>query len=108
MSTLPIWPAPSNGRASTTRSDTLPEPPPDMARAAGPPTAVAGRLADAGIERLLTLNDLAVALSCSRRALERLRSAGKLPPPDARIGRLVRWKPMTIRRWIDAGAKGGG
>jgi predicted DNA-binding transcriptional regulator AlpA len=65
-------------------------------------------LAAAGLEPLLSLDDLAAALSCSRRAVERLRSAAKLPPPDLRIGRMPRWKPATVRAWIDAQANGRG
>ncbi len=64
-------------------------------------------LAAAGIEPLLSLDDLAAALSCSRRAVERLRSAGKLPAPDLKIGRCPRWKPETLRRWIDSQARKG-
>lgn len=58
------------------------------------------------IEPLLSITDLAATLSVSRRNIERLRAAGKLPPPDMRIGRMSRWKPETIRLWIDAGGKG--
>ena len=35
--------------------------------------------------------------------LARLRSAGGLPRPDMLIGRMPRWKPETIRRWIEGG-----
>ena len=54
------------------------------------------RMADAieptpPIEPLLKLNDWPHVLNCSRRLVERLRSAGKLPPPDLKVGR-ARWR----------------
>lgn len=64
------------------------------------------RLAPA-IEPLLTLADVADALAVSRRVVERLKASGKLPPPDVRIGKLPRWKPATIRRWIDQQCEAG-
>lgn len=63
-------------------------------------------LAAAGIQPMLSLDDLAAALSCSRRLVDRLKSAGKLPAPDLKVGRMPRWRPETIRRWIDAQGKG--
>jgi hypothetical protein len=30
-----------------------------------------------------------------------MRSAGKIPKPDVHAGKMPRWKPETIRRWID-------
>src|SRR4051812_9044795 len=56
----------------------------------------------AGIEPLLAIADLAVILSCSRRLVERMRSSGRVPEPDFHVGRCPRWKPETIRRWIEA------
>jgi predicted DNA-binding transcriptional regulator AlpA len=50
---------------------------------------------------LWTIDDLAAALAISRRTAERMLSAGKLPRPDLRIGRMPRWRPETIRQWID-------
>jgi hypothetical protein len=55
------------------------------------------------IEQLLSIDDLATILNCSRRFVERLRSAAKIPRPDMHVGRCPRWKPETIRRWIEAG-----
>jgi len=59
------------------------------------------------IEPLLKLIDLARILSCDLRTIERLKSAGRLPNPDLLIGtggrKSPRWKPATIRRWIDEG-----
>jgi excisionase family DNA binding protein len=69
-----------------------------------------GRLVDppslvSAIEPLLTVTDLARLLVCDRRTVERLRAAGRLPRPDLMIGRLPRWKPETIRRWIENGGR---
>jgi hypothetical protein len=61
-----------------------------------------------GIEPLLSLDDVRLVLGCSRRQVESMKSSGKLPPPDLYIGRLPRWKPETLRRWIDAQARGRG
>ncbi|MFI5459776.1 MAG: helix-turn-helix transcriptional regulator [Isosphaerales bacterium] len=47
------------------------------------------------------LTDIAALMGVSRRLLERQRSAGKLPPPDVRIGRRCLWRPGTITRWLD-------
>ena len=59
------------------------------------------RLATLGLEPLATLDDLAASLSVSRSSIERMKSAGKLPRPDLHIGRMPRWRPETVRRWID-------
>ena len=61
----------------------------------------AGRI----IEPMLGIDDLAAILSCSRRLVERMRSAGKVPKPDFHAGRCPRWKPETIRRWIGEGGR---
>ena len=60
-----------------------------------------GRPLPACLEPMLSLEDLAAVLNCSRRLVERLRSAGRLPRPDLRIGKMPRWKVQTIREWID-------
>jgi predicted DNA-binding transcriptional regulator AlpA len=52
---------------------------------------------------LLSLDDVAATLSVSRRFLERLRAAGKVPKPDFLAGRCPRWKPSTIADWIEGG-----
>jgi hypothetical protein len=57
----------------------------------------------AAIEPLLSIDDLATILNCSRRLVERMRSAGKVPKPDMHVGRCPRWMPATIRRWIAGG-----
>jgi predicted DNA-binding transcriptional regulator AlpA len=68
-----------------------------------------GLHAAADVEPLLRMADLARVLNCSRRAVERMRSAGRLPKPDLHVcNRSPRWKPETIRAWIDGQAPGGG
>jgi len=53
------------------------------------------------VEPLLTIATIADRLACGRRTVERLRASGKLPPPDLHIGRRPRWRPETIRAWIN-------
>ncbi len=69
------------------------------------PAAKPGRTLSASIEPMLHIDDLAALLSCSRRLVERMRSAGKVPKPDIHVGRCPRWKPATIRAWIERGGK---
>jgi hypothetical protein len=57
------------------------------------------------IEPLVCIADLARILNCSRRLVERMRSAGRVPKPDIKIGKMPRWKPETIQRWIAEGGK---
>src|SRR5208283_323505 len=44
-----------------------------------------GRTLPASIEPMLHIDDLAALLSCSRRLVERMRSAGKVPKPDIHV-----------------------
>ncbi len=55
------------------------------------------------LEPLLSVDGLARILNGSRRTIERLRAAGKLPRPDLYLGKCPRWKPETIRAWIEGG-----
>jgi predicted DNA-binding transcriptional regulator AlpA len=57
------------------------------------------------IAPLLRISDLQRILACDRRTIERMRAAGKLPPPDLHIGRSPRWREETIRAWIEGGGK---
>jgi hypothetical protein len=60
----------------------------------------------AALEPLLGIDDLASALNCSRRVVERMRSARRPPRPDLVVGnRMPRWKPATISAWIDGGGR---
>jgi predicted DNA-binding transcriptional regulator AlpA len=62
------------------------------------------RRAAADLEPLLRMADLARVLNCSRRGVEQMRSAGRLPRPDLHVGnRSPRWRPQTIRDWIERG-----
>jgi excisionase family DNA binding protein len=56
---------------------------------------------------LLSVDDLARTLNASRRTIERMRSAGKLPRPDLLIGKMPRWKQSTIREWLDEQSRKG-
>jgi hypothetical protein len=69
-----------------------------------PPPLVKPRLSlVAAIGPLLTIKDIAAILKCSRRLVERMRSAGKLPQPDLHVGRMPRWQVESIQSWIDQG-----
>ena len=57
------------------------------------------------LEPLLRIEDLVRDLNCSRRAVERLKSAGKLPRPDVVLGRCPRWKPETVRAFLEGGGR---
>ena len=57
------------------------------------------------IEPLLSQADLCRVLATSQRSIDRLRSSGRLPPPDLAIGRSPRWRASTIRSWIDRGGR---
>jgi predicted DNA-binding transcriptional regulator AlpA len=66
---------------------------------------VPGLQAAADIEPLLRVADLTRVLNCSRRVVERMRAAGRLPSPDLHIGKMPRWRPATIRQWIEEGGR---
>jgi hypothetical protein len=51
------------------------------------------------------LEELAAALGVSRRIIERERAAGRLPPPDARVGKRVLWRQETIKAWLERGGR---
>ncbi len=48
----------------------------------------------------LRIEEIATALGVSRRAIEREKSAGRLPKPDRVIGRMPLWRVETIRAWL--------
>jgi len=82
--------APSKGRKSSTD-----------------PSAIPGIGSASTLEPMLKIEGLALALNCDHRTVERLKASGQLPRPDLSIGigsrKSPRWKPETIRRWIDEG-----
>ncbi len=51
----------------------------------------------------LRFEDLVHALGVSRRALERLRAANRLPKPDLHIGKMPLWRVESIRAWLERG-----
>jgi hypothetical protein len=59
----------------------------------------------AGIEPMLSLDDIATWVSRSRRWLERERSAGRVPRPDFHAGKSPRWHVATIRAWLETGGR---
>ena len=54
----------------------------------------------APLEKMFGITELADLLSVSRRTVDRLRAAGKLPKPDAVVGTMPRWQPDSFRRWL--------
>jgi hypothetical protein len=60
---------------------------------------------DGPAERLWSIDDLRRYLNCSRRAVERLKSAGRLPRPALHVGRMPRWSPTAVRRWAEEGGR---
>jgi hypothetical protein len=61
---------------------------------------------DSVTDRLaLRLDEIARSLGVSRRSLERVRSAGRFPPPDVHIGRMPLWRIETLRRWLEWGGR---
>jgi predicted DNA-binding transcriptional regulator AlpA len=57
------------------------------------------------IEPLVTKADLERILQIDSRTIDRMRATGKLPKPDLFLSRMPRWKPETIRAWIEAGGR---
>jgi predicted DNA-binding transcriptional regulator AlpA len=54
------------------------------------------------IQQLLTIDDIAAALQCTRRHIDKLRASGGFPSPDLKVGRrFPRWRQSTISAWID-------
>jgi hypothetical protein len=65
------------------------------------------RLALAGLEPAIEIDDWSVLFGCSRREVERLRAAGKLPPPDLRVGKSPKWLAALVRKFLEKQARGG-
>lgn len=49
---------------------------------------------------MIDANDVARIIGISRRSLDRLRSQGIVPPPDFTHGKIIRWWPQTIYRYL--------
>ena len=60
---------------------------------------------DEPIEKLLSPTALAVLLDISRRHLDDLRREDSTFPKPVMLGRLPRWRPTAIRRWLDGSAE---
>lgn len=83
--------------------------PNDVATHSQPKPTAPARLGPSPIERMLSMADLCHILNVSRSKLERLRAAGRVPRPDVDLRTvnkpIPRWRPETIRRWIESGGK---
>jgi excisionase family DNA binding protein len=55
------------------------------------------------MECLLSIRDVAKLLGSSPSHVRRLISAEEIPEPLRPGGRMIRWSPEVIQRWIDAG-----
>ena len=62
-------------------------------------TAADGRTVGAA---LLSVEQVAELLNCSRRHIYRLADSGRLPRP-VRLGALIRWRRTELTEWLDAG-----
>jgi hypothetical protein len=59
------------------------------------------RLAIAGVEPAIGLDDWAVILRCSRRTVEGMRAESKIPPPDLSTGKKPLWLAATVREYLE-------
>ena len=65
------------------------------------PDAKPGGTLPAGIEATVGIDGWATALSCSRRLVERMRAAGRIPRPDLMVGKMPRWRASTVRAFLE-------
>ncbi len=68
-----------------------------------------GTIAPSSKTAMLTVQDVADLLKCSRRTVSRLADSGQMPRP-VKIGSLARWNREVVERWIAQGCpaqKGG-
>lgn len=49
---------------------------------------------------MLTLRGIAAKLAVDYRTVQKWRAEGTLPPADFAIGKVVRWRPETVERFI--------
>jgi hypothetical protein len=52
---------------------------------------------------LWRVQDLARAIGCDRRTIERLEASGKLGPRRLKLGGMVRYEATECRAWVSAG-----
>lgn len=55
---------------------------------------------DTSSARMVGPAEVAQLMSIGRRTFDRLRSRGEVPDPDFQSGRVIRWWPETIERWL--------
>jgi len=65
-------------------------------------TDQAGQGSVAATKALLTIDDLAALLGCSRRTVHRLIERGRVPKP-CRFGSLLRWPRTQVDEWVARG-----
>ncbi|MCO6436449.1 MAG: helix-turn-helix domain-containing protein [Phycisphaerae bacterium] len=56
---------------------------------------------------LLGIEQIAQWVGVAQRTIRREIARSNFPPPDARIGRLLRWKMTTLALWLENQAPGG-
>ena len=69
------------------------------------PEAKRGPTLPAGIEATAGIDGWAAVLSCSRRLVERMRAAGRIPRPDLMVGKMPRWRASTVRDYLERGGR---
>jgi excisionase family DNA binding protein len=55
------------------------------------------------MDALLTIDEVADLLGVSKQLIYSWRHQSKGPPAIALEGRLLRWRPEDVGRWLDAG-----
>ena len=76
------------------------DPPEDLS-----PNAKPKRPLPPGIEPTVGIDGWAAVLSCSRRLVERMRAAGRIPRPDLMVGKMPRWRASTVRDYLERGGR---
>ena len=54
---------------------------------------------------LLSPKEFARLLGIGRRTFQTWRASDKLPAPDLHVGKIIRWRPETVQRWLDDRSK---
>ena len=68
----------------------------------GPEPSQEPKLPPADPGQLIGVRELAKLLGCGSRTIYRLADSGRMPRPR-KIGGLVRWSLMEIRKWVEDG-----